>query len=60
MKREPLKVIVHKPSDEEIKKLTGKAFAQIIIDRIEKLPEEHRLANYDAILEVVEKWREEK
>lgn len=54
-KREPLKVIVHKPSDEVIRKLVAKAFAQIIDDRIQKLPEEMRLPTYDAIIESLEK-----
>lgn len=53
-KREPLKVIVHKPSDEVVRKLMAKAFAQIIDDRIQKLPEEMRLATYDAIIKAVD------
>lgn len=53
-KREPLKVIVHKPSDEVVRKLVAKAFAQIIDDRIQKLPEEMRLPTYDAIIASLE------
>lgn len=53
-KREPLKVIVHKPSDEVVSKLMAKAFAQIIDDRIQKLPEEMRLPTYDAIIKAVD------
>lgn len=54
-KREPLKVIVHKPSDEVVSRLMAKAFAQIIEDRIMKLPEEMRIPTYDAILNSLEK-----
>jgi len=54
-KREPLKVIVHKPSDEVVRKLVAKAFAQIIDDRIQKLPEDMRVPTYDAIIESLEK-----
>ena len=54
-KRQPLKVIVHKPSDEVVRRLMAKAFAQVIEDRILKLPEEMRIPTYDAILESLEK-----
>lgn len=53
-KREPLKVIVHKPSDEEVGKLMARAFAQLIDDRIQKLPEEMRIPTYDAIIKAVD------
>lgn len=54
-KKQPLKVIVHKPSDEVVRKLMAEAFAQIIDDRIQKLPEEMRIPTYDAIIKSLEK-----
>ncbi|MGE5631597.1 MAG: hypothetical protein ACM3TR_10945 [Caulobacteraceae bacterium] len=54
-KRQPIKVIVHKPSDEEVSKLVARAFAQIIDDRIQALPEEMRVPTYDAIIESLKK-----
>ena len=54
-RREPIKIIVHKPSDEVVSKLMARAFAQIIDDRIQALPEEMRVPTYDAIIESLEK-----
>lgn len=53
-RKQTLKVVVHKPSDEVVRKLMAKAFAQIIDDRIQKLPEEMRLPTYDAIIKAVD------